>query len=139
MSDGTAQHDHTPDTAGLNPFFREPQLAAGYDTLAAAVAAPRVCQGGDYCDEVCPGLGLGPCQPPAPAQAPQAPAGPEPLLEGTFAIYVTPQEALVVAYRPRGAQADKQFVVPAFLIAMATQRTGHSLADVVKGLKEQGE
>lgn len=112
MSDSTTRHDHPADP--LNPFFREPQLADGYGRLAAAVAEPD----------------------PIP---PAAPAGPEPVLEGTFAIYVTPEEALVVAYRPRGAPADKQFVVPAFLISMATQRSGHSLADVVKSLKEQGE
>ena len=112
MSESTTRHDHAAEPAGLNPFFREPQLAAGYNALAAAVAHPPTVE---------------------------APAGPEPGLEGTFAIYVTPDQALVVAYRPRGATADKQFVVPAFLINLATQRSGHSLADVVKGLKEQGE
>lgn len=152
MSDSTTRHDHPADP--LNPFFREPQLADGYGRLAAAAAPPvpipvGACTGPhtcrddqplSYCRESCSycmGDAVRPCT--APLPAPQAPAGPEPVLEGTFAIYVTPEEALVVAYRPRGAAADKQFVVPAFLISMATQRSGHSLADVVKGLKEQGE
>lgn len=132
MSESTTRHDHAAEPAGLNPFFREPALDEtwarvqerksavdeAYDRTAAALGAE---------------LAAGAPEPPA------APAGPEPVLEGTFAIYVTPDQALVVAYRPRGAVADKQFVVPAFLINLATQRSGHSLADVVKGLKEQGE
>lgn len=150
MSDSTTRHDHPADP--LNPFFREPQLAAGYGRLAAAadatagspvteapaLAYQAYCR---TCDVVhAPHKACEPLTAEERAEsAPPAPAGPEPVLEGTFAIYVTPDQALVVAYRPRGAAADKQFVVPAFLISMATQRSGHSLADVVKSLKEQGE
>jgi len=71
-----------------------------------------------------------------PADPPPAPGGPVPILEGTFAIFLTPDESIVVAYRPRGADADKRFVLPAFIVAMATRQSGHTPTEIFQALKD---
>ena len=71
-----------------------------------------------------------------PATPPPPPSGPVPLLEGTFAIFATPTEEIVVAYRPRGATEDKRFVVPSFVVRMATQQSGHTPTEIFQALKE---
>ena len=67
---------------------------------------------------------------------PAPPAGPVPILEGTFAIFLTPDESIVVAYRPRGAEEDKRFVLPAFIVAMATRQSGHTPTEIFQALKD---
>ena len=136
MSDSTARHDYTPPPPAT---FQEPDVARG---LTTREVINRQAEGSDVADVLLDGrrLLLDAVEGNAPTgevpAEPAPPAGPTPVLEGTFAIFVTPEESLVVAYRPRGAEADKHFVVPAFLIAMATQQTGHSVQDIVAGLKE---
>jgi len=71
-----------------------------------------------------------------PADPAPAPGGPVPILEGTFAIFLTPDESIVVAYRPRGADADKRFVLPAFIVAMATRQSGHTPTEIFQALKD---
>ncbi len=137
-------NDHTPDAASLSPFFREPVVPA------VQLPAPAPVEGvlakklipvpgtEEYAEALQAAVNRHPAgtalqeREPAPEVTP----GPSPVLEGTFAIFVTPEESIVVAYRPRGADEDKHFVVPAFLVAMATQQTGHTVHDIVAGLKE---
>lgn len=124
MSDSTAQHDYTPPPPAT---FQEPveatwaRVQAGLREVNTAAAKVEALVQAPT-DEV-------------PAD-PAPPAGPTPLLEGTFAIFVTPEESIVVAYRPRGADADKHFVVPAFIVGMASQHSGHSASEILKALKE---
>lgn len=78
-------------------------------------------------------------EPQAPATAPAAPAdGPVPLLKGAFAVYVTPQNALVLAYRPEGTTEDKQLVVPPFIVDAAARQSGQTpqelLGRLTKGI-----
>jgi hypothetical protein len=71
-----------------------------------------------------------------PATPPPPAGGPVPILEGTFAIFLAPDEAIVVAYRPRGADDDKRFVVPAFIVSMATRQSGYTPAQIFDAIKE---
>lgn len=131
MSDSTAQHDYTPPPPAT---FLQPGDLKGYMQEFRKVANSTA----DVNPIDGPPAGLDGVQAPTdevPADPPPA-AGPTPLLEGTFAIFVTPEESIVVAYRPRGADADKHFVVPAFIVSMASQHSGHSAADILKALKE---
>jgi hypothetical protein len=71
-----------------------------------------------------------------PATPPPPAGGPVPILEGTFAIFLAPDESIVVAYRPRGADDDKRFVVPAFIVSMATRQSGYTPAQIFDAIKE---
>lgn len=71
-----------------------------------------------------------------PAAAAAVAAPPVPLLEGTFAIFVTPEESIVIAYRPRGADEDKRFIVPSFVVKMATSQSGQTPTEIFDALKE---
>jgi hypothetical protein len=76
--------------------------------------------------------------PQVPAETPPAPPaaaqGPQPLISGSFAVFVTPDQAIVLAYRPEGAADDKHLVVPPFIMNLVAQQTGHQAADVIKAL-----
>lgn len=60
--------------------------------------------------------------------------GPTPVLAGTFALYVTPERAIVLAYRPEGANEDKQLMVPPFITEMAARQTGHRVEDILSAI-----
>lgn len=53
-------------------------------------------------------------------------AKPEPLIEGTFAIYEVPDGSMVMAYRRKGETKGEQIVVPAYVMAMVQKMTGDS-------------
>lgn len=74
-------------------------------------------------------------QPPADL-VPAVQQGPVPFLKGRFALYETPDHGLVLSYRPEGAEADKQLVVPAFILQMAAQTAGGSAEDLFAKIKE---
>lgn len=74
-----------------------------------------------------------PQEPPA---APPVPQGPVPFLRGDFALYATPDNALVLAYRPDGTPEDRQLVVPAFILDMAARQSGQTTAQLISRLKE---
>lgn len=72
-----------------------------------------------------------------PATTATAPAnGPVPLLKGAFAVYVTPQHALVLAYRPEGTTDDKQLVVPPFIVDMAARQSGQTPQELLARLQK---
>jgi hypothetical protein len=73
---------------------------------------------------------------PAAAADTAAADGPVPLLKGAFAVYLTPQHSLVLAYRPEGETDTKQFVVPSFVVDMAARQSGQSPAAILSRLKE---
>lgn len=41
---------------------------------------------------------------------------PEPIMKGTFAVYVLPDGGRVIAYRSEGAEDSAQIPIPAFMI-----------------------
>lgn len=58
---------------------------------------------------------------------PPAPGGPPtPFLQGTFALYKTPDGGIVLAYRARGTEQDRQMAIPPFVLQMAGQASGLS-------------
>lgn len=61
---------------------------------------------------------------PPPAAA--APQGPVPFLQGSFALYQTPEGGAVLAYRAKGSSEDKQLMIPPFILQMAGQASGLS-------------
>ncbi len=139
MSESTTEHNY----AGPPPAtFQEP--VPGADTYAAQLAAAALHPD----DPAFRHLDGSPSQipkPPAllaaptgevPATPPPPANGPTPELEGTFAIFLTPDDSIVVAYRPRGATDDKRFVVPAFVVQMATRQSGSSPREIFDALKE---
>lgn len=95
------------------------------EQLQDAATAPQTAQGAPRAPE----------QAPAPATAPE---GPQPVLAGSFALYITPEHAIVLAYRPEGATEDKQLLVPPFVVELAAQQTGTDpmtmLQQIGKGL-----
>lgn len=125
MSDSTTRHDYTPPPAAT---FQEPELQENWAKVERGLAKTNAAA-----DRVREAM-QAPTDP-VPAE-PAPPTGPEPLLEGTFAIYELPDESLIVVYRPRGANEDKRFILPAFLIQMATRQTGRTTADVIAAIRE---
>lgn len=73
---------------------------------------------------------------PAAAADTAAADGPVPLLKGAFAVYLTPQHSLVLAYRPEGETDTKQFVVPSFVVDMAARQSGQTPAALIARLQE---
>lgn len=74
---------------------------------------------------------------PEPQDEPQEPPEePQPLLKGSFAIYITPVHSIVLAYRPEGTEETKQMVVPPFVIAMAARQSGQSPEDLIAQLRK---
>lgn len=69
-------------------------------------------------------------------QLPEPPEEPQPLLKGSFAIYITPVHSIVLAYRPEGTEETKQLVVPPFVIAMAARQSGQSPEDLITQLRK---
>jgi hypothetical protein len=61
---------------------------------------------------------------------------PQPLLKGSFAIYITPVHSIVLAYRPEGTEETKQMVVPPFVIAMAARQSGQTPEDLIAQLRK---
>lgn len=61
---------------------------------------------------------------------------PQPLLKGSFAIYITPVHSIVLAYRPEGSEETKQMVVPPFVIAMAARQSGQTPEDLIAQLRK---
>jgi hypothetical protein len=74
---------------------------------------------------------------PAVLQAlPEPQEDPQPLLKGSFAIYITPEQAIVLAYRPEGTEETKQMVVPPFVIGMAARQSGQTAEELVAQLRK---
>ena len=69
-------------------------------------------------------------------QLPEPQEEPQPLLKGSFAIYITPVHSIVLAYRPEGSDETKQMVVPPFVIAMAARQSGQSPEDLIAQLRK---
>lgn len=63
-------------------------------------------------------------EPTQPAAA--APQGPVPFLQGSFALYQTPEGGAVLAYRAKGSSEDRQLMIPPFILSMAGQASGLS-------------
>lgn len=74
--------------------------------------------------------------PTPPTTATTPPEGPQPLLKGSFAIYLTPEHAMVLAYRPEGTTDDRQFLVPPFVIDMAARQSGQTPQQLITRLQE---
>lgn len=72
----------------------------------------------------------------APTDAPEPSDDPQPLLKGSFAIYITPVHSIVLAYRPDDSEETKQMVVPPFVIAMAARQSGQSPEDIIAQLRK---
>ncbi|MFL6116757.1 MAG: hypothetical protein ACJ786_36185 [Catenulispora sp.] len=116
--------------AALSPTFQEPEptVAAVLRPVSKAVCA--YCEGASHTMETCPTLANQP--------APEDPAmlGPVPVLEGAVAIYVTPDQSAVIAFRPRGSSEDRKMVIPAFIIDMACRQAGRTPAELFTQLQE---
>ena len=132
MNDSTAQHDYAPEAAPVPAAtFQEPAIpgAETYAEQLATAARADAYQRRQLAQAAAPAGEV-------PATPAPAPSGPTPILEGTFAIFLTPTDEIVVAYRPRGADDDKRFVVPAFVVRMATQQSGQTPQEIFQALKE---
>lgn len=64
------------------------------------------------------------------------PEGPRPLLKGAFSIYITPEHAIVLAYRPEGSAEDKQLLVPPFILDMAARQSGATPEELISRFQE---
>jgi hypothetical protein len=74
---------------------------------------------------------------PEPQDEPYEPQDePQPLLKGSFAIYITPVHSIVLAYRPEGIEETKQMVVPPFVIGMAARQSGQSPEELISQLRK---
>lgn len=138
MSENTADHEYAPDAPAVPAAtFQEPEIPGAVSYMDAMAVAARAddFRRHQLAQAAPQRVAAVAAKHPAPAPAEQ-PAGPVPVLEGTFAIFVTPTEEIVVAYRPRGADDDKRFVVPAFVVRMATQQSGHTPTEIFEALKE---
>jgi hypothetical protein len=69
-------------------------------------------------------------------QLPEPQDEPQPLLKGSFAIYITPVHSIVLAYRPEGTEETKQMVVPPFVIGMAARQSGQSPEELISQLRK---
>lgn len=157
MSDTTpATHDRAPEPPALAPVFTppvfdEPSYTDGRGHITTAAQEPHsgpqdAPAATEATDEPSEGVTDAPAAAPCrscgaltghvPACPTLAPAGPVPVLQGTFALFVTPENAIVLAYRPEGATADKQLLVPPFITEMVARQTGHSVSDVLTALGE---
>lgn len=116
--------DRTP--AEHPPGAQEPAA----DAPAVAVTATPLREFRAYCQR-CDGV-----HPPHKECPGPAPAGPVPFLRGDFALYATPDNALVLAYRPDGTSEDRQLVVPAFILDMAARQSGQTTAQLISRLQE---
>jgi hypothetical protein len=63
------------------------------------------------------------------------PGPPTPFLEGTFALYQTPDRALILAYRAKGTEEDRQLMIPPFILQMAGQASGLSPDDILSRIQ----
>lgn len=70
----------------------------------------------------------------AAATSPAA-AGPVPFLEGGFAMYSTPDQGVVIAYKVKGSEENKQLMIPPFILTMAGQASGLDPAQIMDHLK----
>lgn len=159
------QHDHAPERddevqAILAPSFVQPVFhlnggpaqfdPASYADGRGSTTDPDVVRGlttREVLAREARSARQAPQEAPAPAPAPQAPAeappappaapqGPVPALSGTFALFITPANGMVLAYRPEGADQDKHLEVPPFLVQMVARQTGHAPEDVLYALAE---
>lgn len=62
-------------------------------------------------------------------------APPEPFLQGTFALFLTPDGAAVLAYRTKGSSEDKQMMIPSFILETAANASGMSRAEIFAKIK----
>lgn len=58
------------------------------------------------------------------------PTQPLPLLEGTFAIFVTPNDQLLVVWCKKGEEKDNYLPIPPVVMHMASQVGGITLDDI---------
>jgi hypothetical protein len=117
--------------AALSPTFQEPAptVAAVLRPVSKAVCA--YCEGQPHNGGPCPKLANQPAPPEDPGML-----GPVPVLEGAVAIYVTPDQSAVIAFRPRGSSEDRKMVIPAFIIDMACRQAGRTPAELFTQLQE---
>lgn len=100
--------------AALAPTFQEPAEVAGHPPTARAAGNGQ----------------------PAPQDLPAPAAGPTPLVEGSVAIFATPDGSAVICFRARGAAEDKKMVLPPFLIDMACAQAGRTREELFSALRE---
>lgn len=75
---------------------------------------------------------------PVPATAdeslPEPPAAPQPILEGSFAVFTPPGGSILLAWRRKGSNEDHHLPVPPMVVQMAAQAGGGSVEDVIAKL-----
>lgn len=133
------QHDYAPERdpevqAVLAPTFTQPVFHLNGQPARFDAASYADGRGGPQEPPEAPQTPQTPDE--APAAAPAAPQGPVPALAGTFALFVTPSNDIVLAYRPEGAIEDKRLVVPGIVVRMAAHQTGHQPEDLLRALSE---
>lgn len=133
------QHDYAPERdpevqAVLAPTFTQPVFYLNGEPARFDASSYADGRGGPQEPPEAPQTSQEPDQ--TPTAAPAAAQGPQPLLSGSFAVFVTPEQAIVLAYRPEGAAEDKHLVVPPFIMDLVARQTGHAPSDVIRALSE---
>lgn len=72
-----------------------------------------------------------------PEVTPAAPPAdvPVPLIQGSFALFRTPDGGAVVAWRAKGSDEDKRFMIPGFIIAMAAKQSGLTPEQIIEKIQ----
>lgn len=71
----------------------------------------------------------------ATSPAPAGPPAPVPFLEGSFALYSTPDGSVVMAYRTKGEEQVKHLHIPAFILTMAGQASGMEPSQIMDKIR----
>jgi hypothetical protein len=65
--------------------------------------------------------------------------GPQPAMQGTFALYETPDGGLHLVYRVTGSDDEQHVEIPGFMVNLAKQMEGQGPMAMIKALRKKGK
>lgn len=61
-----------------------------------------------------------------------APAPPVPLLTGTFALFRTPDDGILLVWKKKGTTDDRRMPIPPFILKMAASQAGITTEEMIE-------